>query len=183
MILLGVGQRAEHGKSSFCKTIIEHCDRTGFKCGEYSISDSIIKYAVETGLLPEGIIRGECSDEQVAVLVKLGNEKRRGNEDFWVDQIHTAIDRDQPKVALIPNVRFPSEADFVKSLGGWNVRVTRLNANGSRFISSSRNPNDETETSLEFWNWDFEILNMDGRPYWLRRQAIGLFEYLKDGAE
>jgi len=180
--LIGAGNRAKQGKSLFCQTIIEHCDRIGIKWREYSISDLILAYAIEAGLLPK-MTRAECTDGHVAILVKLGNEKRAENEDFWVDQIHTAIVRDKPNVALIPNVRFPSEAEFIKGFGGVNVRVSRLNANGTKYVSPSRDPNDQTETSLDFWKWDFEIRNVAGRPYWLRRQAIALFEYLKDGGE
>lgn len=182
MIVLGAGHRAQQGKSSFCSAIAEQCDRIGIKWKEYSISDSILEYAIASGRLPE-IGRSECTDEQVKVLVEIGNEKRAEAETFWVDQIRKAIEEDRPEFALIPNVRFASEAKFVKEVGGYNVRVRRLNPNGTRFVSSSRNPNDVTETALEFWNWDFEIVNMSGRSYWLRRQAIALFDYLRDGLE
>ena len=182
MILIGVGHRAQQGKSEFCDTIIEHCGRTGLRYCEYSISDLILRYCIDNNLLPE-MRREDCSSEQIQLLVKIGNEKRAENEFFWLDQIRAAIVRDKPKVALIPNVRFPNEAEFVKSLNGVNVRVKRYNANGTDFISSCRDPNDQTECSLDFWRWDFEIRNMAGKQHWLRRQAIALLEYLQDGGK
>lgn len=182
MIVLGVGHRAEQGKSSFCSVIAEQCSRIGIKWKEYSFSSSILEYAILSGRLPR-IDRRECTDDQIKILVEIGNEKRAEKENFWVDKIREVIKRDRPGFALIPNVRFASEAEFVKEVGGHNVRVSRLNPGGTKFISPSRDPNDVTETALEFWNWDFEIVNISERPYWLRRQAIALFEYLRDGGE
>lgn len=183
MIVLGTGHRAQAGKSLFCNTIVEQCSRIGISCGLYSISSAIIDYLVAKDVLPIGTQRNEKDLAQNKLLVDTGNEKRRENSHFWIDTIHTMIVRDSPKVALIPNVRFPSEAELVKELGGYNVLVERLNENGSRFISDSRDPNDLCEVSMEFWPWDFRIVNMYKRPFWLRSQAISLFNYLREGAE
>lgn len=102
---------------------------------------------------------------------------------WWSNAICKQIKIEKPNVALVPNVRFLDEAEMCKYLGGFCVEVVRYNENGSRFISSDRDPNTPAETSLENWNWDFRIVNMPGRTFWLRRQAIALFEYLKDGGE
>jgi len=120
MILIGAGSRARQGKSLFCKTIIEHCDRTGIKWREYSISDAILRYCIDREILPD-VRREVCTPEQVQVLVEIGNAKRRDNENFWIDEIHTEIVNDKPAVALIPNVRFPSETEFVKEMDGFNA--------------------------------------------------------------
>jgi hypothetical protein len=183
LIVLGTGHRAQAGKSLFCNTIIEQCSRIGISCGLYSISSAIIDYLIAKNVLPAGTQRNEKDLAQNKLLVDTGNEKRRENSHFWIDAIHTMIVRDNYKVALVPNVRFPSEAELVKELGGYSVLVERVNADGSRFISESRNPNDCTETAMEFWNWDFKIINMHNRPFWLRSQAIALFDYLRNGAE
>lgn len=182
MILIGIGNRAKQGKSLFCETIIDHCSRSGIKAREYSISDLVMADCIARGLLPD-VPRTRLDSEQVKVLVKVGNERRAEEENFWIDKIRDMISGEMPDVALLPNVRFPSEALFVKSLGGFNVRVRLYNANGTRFISPDRNPNDPTETSLDFWKWDFEIRNMAKKPYWLRRQATALLDYLWDGGE
>lgn len=182
MILIGTGHKAGHGKSLFCLAIAEHCGHIGTKCKEYSISDLILREAIKNSLIPAGTVRSECTPEQVKILVDIGNERRAEDENYWVDQIAYAIIRDRPDVALIPNVRFPNEAKFVKAIYGFNVLVRRINQDGSDFISASRDPEDITETALDAWPWDFEILNMDRKPFWLRKQAKALFDYLRDGA-
>lgn len=182
MILIGVGNRAQSGKSLFCATIKEQCGRIGIKCGEYSFSAAILDYCIRDGLLPN-LSRQELSDAQIEVLVRVGYEKRRGNEDFWVDQLHTKISSERPDIALIPNLRYENECRFVRDLQGHCVRVRRLNADGTTFISPCRDANHPSERALEFWPWDFEIRNMAGKPFWLRRQAVALFEYLRDGGE
>ena len=182
MILLGVGHRAESGKSTFCATIIEQCSRIGISCGEYSIGDAVLEYCIREGLLPK-LRRDELHNGQIETLARVGYEKRKENADFWLDQVHTRISAEHPKVVLVPNVRYANEARWAKDLGGHTVLVERFNGDGTRFISETRNPNHPSETGLAFWPWDFRIANIPNRPYWLRRQATALLEYLRDGAE
>jgi hypothetical protein len=181
-ILLGIGARAQQGKSSFASAILERCDHVGIHAREYSISDEIIVYCVAAGLLPPGTRRHECDPN---LLVRIASEKRAEDENFWVNQIRAAIESDRKRieVAIIPNVRAESEMRLVKSLSGWTVRVTRLNPNGTRFISRDRDANNILECGLDLAVWDFEIVNISGRPFWLRKQAAALLEYLRDGAE
>lgn len=180
MIVIGVGSKAQQGKSLFCATIAEQCSRNGAKCVEYSISGEILNHCIREGILPTDA-RRETVDPNV--LVEAGTWGRAQSKTYWTDKLRARIDAERPAVALIPNVRFPTEQEMVKQFGGFNVRVTRLNPNGSRFISTDRSPNDDCETSLDLAVWDFEIVNHTGRGYWLRRQAIALFEYLREGAE
>lgn len=180
MIVLGVGNRARQGKSLFCATIIERCSFIGISCREYSISEAIIQCCIAEGILPKNAKREACDPN---ILVRVGNAKRAERKDYWVNEISKAIDIDKPQVALIPNVRFPQEVELVKSLGGYTVRVRRLNPNGTFYISPDRNPNDPCECTLDLAAWDFEIVNMPGREFWLRRQAAALFDYLREGAE
>ena len=178
MIAIGIGHRARQGKSSFASAIIENCSRSGLSCVEYSVSDAILDCAIEEGLVPPGTRRDQCDPN---ILVALSWEKRKDKPNFWVDTIAARIEHDWAKVAIIPNVKMPSEFGLVKDLGGVNVKITRKNPDGTRFISGDRDPNDPLETSLEFFRWDVEITNIYNRPFWLRRQAVALLEYLTDG--
>ena len=180
MIIIGAGSRAKQGKSLFCATIIEQCSRQGIRCVEYSISSAILAYCIREGILPPDATRETCDPN---VLVRVGNEKRSENKHFWIGPLGEQIETERPAVALLPNVRFPTEHGLVTDLGGWNARITRYNENGTRYISPDRDPNDLCEVSLDHARFDFEIHNMYAKPYWLRRQAIALFDYLREGAE
>jgi hypothetical protein len=46
-------------------------------------------------------------------------------EDFWVKALAARIDRSPCDLALIPDVRFPNEAAWLKSIGGVLIRVNR----------------------------------------------------------
>ena len=182
MLLLGAGHKARQGKTEFCNTIIEYCDRVGISWQLFSISDLIISYAIANGILPQ-ITREECTAEQVNILVQLGVELRKGDDDILLRQLEAAIDKSKAKVGLIPNIRQENEAHFVKSRKGWLVELQRFNANGTRFVDPTRDPNHILETTLDSWNWDFTVGAKSGQRCWLRRQAIGLFDYLRDGGE
>lgn len=49
-------------------------------------------------------------------------------EDFWVRALANRLEREGGKYALIPDVRFPNEAQWVLDSGGKMIRVVRPNA-------------------------------------------------------
>jgi hypothetical protein len=180
MLVIGIGHRAQQGKSLFSEKIVKQCERVGISCGEYSFSDAIIDYCIETGALPANTHRSDCDPN---LLVKVSKEKREADLNFWVNRVRPRIEAEKKKVVIVPNIRFPQELRMVKEMGGVTVRVRRKNANGTWFISPCRDANDPCENSLDFAPWNFEIVNMASRPFWLRKQAVGLLSYLLDGAE
>ena len=81
-------------------------------------------------------------------------------------------------VCIIPNLRYLDEIAYLRAHHGVLVSITRLNPDGSPYISLNADPNDPSETELLHHPADFYLVNTD---HWvLRRQAVTLFEYLRD---
>src|SRR6266851_5215376 len=134
-LIIGVSGRARHGKTDFCEAIRDHVIyEQGGKARLYDIGDMIRRYCIANGRLPQ-IERNDMTSAQLKILVDVGKELRDINHDFWIGQLMRTIRDEELDVALIPNLRYLNEADAVRQTGGYVVRMTRLNKDGSTFIS------------------------------------------------
>lgn len=134
--------------------------------------------AIETGRLPQ-VEREDMTREQLQILVDLGKEMRQKDENYWVNNVLGLVAVDQPNVALCPNLRLPLEAQAFRDVGGYVVRCERLNANDSLYISPDRDPNDITETALQFWPADYYLTTKPDQIQLLEAQARTLYRYLQ----
>lgn len=176
-LILGFSGRARHGKTICCDSIYKHARSRSYMANIYDIGGMIRRVCVEEGRLPD-ILREDMTREHLEVLIAVGKEKRSISQNYWVERVLAQIEKDQPHIALCPNLRLPLEADAWHAVGGVVVRCVRLNANGSLFISEDRPPNDITETALEFWPADFYLTTKPDQIEFLERQAVALYEYL-----
>ena len=109
-----------------------------------------------------------------------GTEYRRTQDpDYWVKKLVVRIKNESPDVALITDTRFVNEAQAIKDLGGYNLNVSRLNADGTPFVAPDRPADHPSETSLDNWNWDLKIVNSDGHAALTGELAITYVEYLR----
>lgn len=176
-LILGFSGRARHGKTICCDAILWHARSRGYLTHIYDIGGLIREFAIADGRLPD-IPRNAMTREHLDVLIAVGKEKRAISKNFWVERVLAAIEKDKPTIGLCPNLRLGFEADAWRAAGGVIVRCKRLNANGSLFISEDRPPNDITETALEFWPADFNLVTGPDQIEFLERQAVALYEYL-----
>ena len=112
------------------------------------------------------ILNTERSPAIRALLQEYGTEVRRAdNGDYWLDawarRVRRVIREDalHPSSAevriVIPDTRFPNEAQRALDLGGILVRVERPGA------PPCPTPNHPSETALDAWpNWDLRLLNV-----------------------
>ncbi len=185
-LIIGASGRARHGKTDFCKAIAGRVNGYTWD-GQpypgparlYDIGDLIRRYCITQGILPQ-VERADMNREQLEILINVGKEKRAVDVNFWIGQMIGQIALDNPSVALLPNIRYENEARAVKQVGGYVVRLTRLNENGSVYISEDRPANDISETALEFWPADFYLTVKNGHAGLLTDQAITLYGYLEE---
>lgn len=182
-LVLGFSGKARHGKTEACTAIKDYCDMIGTDCKVYEFSAVILEWCIAQGVLPAGSVRATLSPDQLAKLVWAGNHGRATfGQDFWVGQILDAMRRDNPAIALTPNIRFAHEVDMlhaVEEAKGYVARCTRLNENGSMYISADRDPNDVTETSLDYFPVDFYLTAKNGHAKLMARQAVVLYQFLQ----
>jgi len=149
----------------------------GTTAGIYDIGQVVIDYCVEVGLLPRKPREGLTADE-LAIVVREGHAGRKADPQIWLSRIEQAIQRDNFEVALIPNARIENEVAFVRSRGGYIVKATRLNLNGSPYISPDRDPNHILETCLALAPADFYITCNTGDDELVGLQAVTLYDYI-----
>lgn len=178
-IFIGWSGRARHGKTECTLAVKEFVESFGKTVGVYDVGAMILQLCIKEGLLPQ-IKREDMNKEQVQVLVNVGNKMRQLDNQYWTKRVVAAAKEEQRDVAMCPNVRFQQEATAIKNMGGAIVRCTRLNEDGSLYISPDRDPNDTTETAMSFWPADFYLthVNSPSGSQFIKAQAITLYKYL-----
>jgi len=160
-ILIGIGHKKRRGKDASANRLV---DKHGFV--RVSWADSLKTACRNIFFFSEEQLYGnkkEVVDPRWGrtprwILQQFGTEACRDNidKDIWVKSAWLRVQeiwKDDPtRGIVIPDVRFPNEADFVKEKGGFLWRV-------DRDIPDDENSDHPSETSLDTYErWD-QILN------------------------
>jgi hypothetical protein len=173
-IVIGFSGRAKNGKDEACHSVATHVRLQGGRAKVYDIGEIIRRWCVANGRLPADVKRADMTPAQLKVLVDAGLERT----DQWSETVAEEIRNDGVDVALICNCRYPVNLKMVSELGGHTVRMTRLNADGSVYVSDDRPPNHPGETTLQFHPHDFYITVRDGQQALVGELAITTYEYI-----
>lgn len=173
MLLIGFGHKARQGKDTAAGAVF---DALPFECvvRRYKYADALwceIKKVIrECGTLKELVTYGFLDDNREYVIhvpdwVKSEagkprtflqwwgtNYRRAQDPDYWVKRMAEVLDKAPPEVGLITDVRFPNEADFIKSRGGYLVKCVRTTKPDVAV------PAHDSENMLDgYTGWDFTI--------------------------
>lgn len=113
--------------------------------------------------------------KQRTLLQWWGTEYRREQDpNYWVAKLEATLLVEQPRIALISDLRFPNEVSWIKSdpSGGFVCRVDRVGYKSSTSQHSS-------ETILDFMgeeDWHYVIQVPDGDLDELKRDAVVVFD-------
>lgn len=109
-----------------------------------------------------------------------GTEYRRKyfGEDYWVKKLAESIPANLD-IAMVTDVRFLNEAQYITARAGYTVKIERLNADGTPYVAPDRPFDHPSETALDGYNFDFRLTNTHGHQALLGEQAITLVEYLR----
>lgn len=178
-MIVGIGNKCRQGKDSAALAIYEYY--TAMR----SVSD---KHGVISKTPKVGIFRfaealyEECRRDHgmvgkdAALLQKVGQERRTQNPNYWVDQVAKQLSNFYG-IALITDCRYKNEAAWIKSVGGVLLNVTRLNHDGTQFISNDRDPKHISEIDLDGYNWDARISTKTGETALAAELAITTVNY------
>lgn len=156
-LIIGIGHKARQGKDTAAKAIIR---ASGGEAVRYSFAEALRAVArVEHGM----------TRKDAPLLQYLGTDHyRQRDPDIWVRTLYWQLDEERPAVAIITDVRYPNEMEFVRALGGECWKVERYFPNGTRYVDDSRDPNHISETALDAATWDRVLINPEGEPEVLR---------------
>lgn len=168
MAVIGLGHRARHGKDSFARAIMKQYPQAQ----RFAFADDL--YAVAR-------VHYGMTVKDAPLLQKIGLEYRENPQfgvDVWVRAVYSKMLFEHPALAIVTDVRFRNEFDFIKALGGTTVRVTRFDEHGHVFVDPSRPATHISETALTHAPWDITVENRD--LVGLETQALLIAEHVID---
>jgi hypothetical protein len=198
-IVIGFGHKMRHGKDSAVAAIVANrADK--YDVRRYAFADALKREANEaaekaggmeqlitemrsTHNLPEWVVYSPTPDmsdplcplgKQRTLLQWWGTEYRRASDSYyWVKKLYRTIQQEKPQIALVSDMRFKNEFNWVVSLDGRTVKVTRHGFdNGAG--------NHPSEIDLDGVKFDYEILVNDGELDQLKKDALTVFDLICD---
>lgn len=162
--VIGFGHKARHGKDTAGAAILAHvpgAERFSFAADLYAVARVV--YNMTTKDAP--------------LLQQIGHDYRMiKGEDIWARSVYAKMLDTRPKIAVITDVRYQNEFDFVKKLGGTTVDVMRFNRDGSEFVDPSRPADHISEVGLDKAPWDWVIAALDGDVEAIRQGAVNIVD-------
>ncbi len=198
-IIIAFGYKARRGKDTACGAIMEARSHGFLPVKSYAFADALRDEVNEA--IHERFRRG-CADAQAAMQLLCwwagvpydpnavvepgypygkqralyqwwGTEYRRSQDpDYWVKALKARIERDAPRVAVMSDLRFHNEFEFIQINGGYCVRVDRPGfeiADGKHHISET------LLDSLPDDAWDHILVN-DQDKETLKARAVEFFD-------
>ncbi len=139
-MIVGLGHYSRTGKDTFANYLIEECEKLGIKAIKRSFAWKLKQithdlyawaglrepefYETDEGAALRNV-KTAIGLTPIETWVKFGTDAVRQNvyQNTWLDYLlKTKVDAD---VLIIPDVRFPNEAEAVKEGGGWLLKVVR----------------------------------------------------------
>lgn len=186
-MLVGFGHKARMGKGTVVSTIYEmYKDQynilvTGFGDALKEELNQVDQFEMALKLGIDYDFKADLTDplcsskhgKQSKLLQAWGQMKRQQDPFYWVKKVQAKIVEAKPTICLIHDMRYRNEYYFVKSVGGYTVRVRRQG-----FIDLSRDPKHISETDLDSAEFHIDINVLDGELDQLKKDAITSFEIL-----
>jgi len=174
--IIAIAGNARCGKDTLGKNISNLLNEYGVNSSTYSFADELKretdKFLIET----LGISAYTDNDEEKLIirpfLVFWGTEIRRKiNPSIWVDKVFERIKPNE--VAIITDLRFENEFDFIKSNDGLSIYLSRIDSNGNQIGPA----NDYEKTNNEFLSQ-----NADSNFTWVSSDDLSLLKSLSNEA-
>ncbi len=143
-LYIGIGNKCRQGKDTFASAL------------HAQMPDScVIGFADALKKMCRDFYGMKGKDPEL--LQRIGLQMRHlAYDDIWIRKLEVVVAMAPKAVVIIPDVRFPNEADFIHRKGGFLVHAQRVNPDGTPFIASDRDPAHISETALDgFTDWDY----------------------------
>lgn len=106
-----------------------------------------------------------------------GTELRRNVDPFyWVKKLRERIERDNPRFAIITDVRFRNEISYIHSMEGYTVKVDRRGYEEKLSATQSKHVSEVELDSADDTVWDYSLSGAEGDVEDLKRQGIAMFD-------
>ena len=179
MIIIGIIGKAGSGKSTLSKYLVDNYDFT-----RVSFADPLKQICINAGMVTPEECYGENKTEHSRwVLQKVGTEIFRNQIDpnYWVEELHRTLHElldDGLSRFVIDDLRFPNEANFVKSYPtGTTIRLIREDfldsTAGTTHASESLQDTITPDYTITAESGDIQTLQDEMRIILIQRYNIG----------
>ena len=180
-LIIGFGSKARQGKDIAVQAIVDYYTIKRRVQMDHGLQPGS-PYAQRVGFADAlyDICRKEhgMTTKDAPLLQRIGMERRAIDELYWVKKAFAKF-WTNADIRLISDVRYKNEADYIKQKGGYLVKVSRLNQDGTPYIADDRPADHPSEIDLDDYNFDFHLMNSHGHQGLLAEQAVTLAEYLR----
>jgi hypothetical protein len=116
------------------------------------------------------------------VLQEVGTDlfRARVDPDIWIKCLKYQIQEEQPEVALITDMRFPNELEWITKSGGITVLVNRVLDDGTQYIAADRPSDHVSENSLDERKFSHSVIVRSGDFVGLREAAFFVYQTIQD---
>jgi len=172
--IIAIAGNARSGKDTLGKNICELLNEYGINASTYSFADQL-RSEVDSFLTETLGISAYTTDDREKIIIRpflvfWGTEIRRKiNPSVWIDKVNERIKDNE--VAVITDLRFENEFDFVKNNEGSVVYLTRIDANGCEIQPANH---------YEKENNEFLSKNADCNFAWLSSSDESLLKSLSN---
>ncbi len=156
--VIGFVGAARHGKDELAKMIM----RSNIGAERFAFSDLL---AAHLRLI------GAMTTRDTAKLQRAGIEVDR---DCLCRAMYGWIEDKAPAFALVTGIRYASDADLIRAMGGRIISVKRIEADGRPFVDPDRDPNHPIETFIPAIRHDVEVIACSGDLCTLEMMAARL---------
>jgi hypothetical protein len=170
VFIVGLGHKARHGKDTAAAAI---CAAFGAEAYRIGFADAVRAVCR---------VNHEMTEKDAALLQQVGVGRRQTDPDVWVRAVAWAVhdwsvDRNyRPGVVVVPDVRFPNEAQWIRENHGLLVCITRYAPDGVPFVSGDRPTTHISETALTASDFHLRIDNLHGRPEVMQQRLVQLVQ-------
>ena len=143
-VLVGIGYKARQGKDTAAQGMLE---ARPDKVRVYGFADAVKAVCRHSQNMTE---------KDPALLQEYAALERAEDPHSWIDQLMWRIDEDRPTIAVIKDLRYQNEAEWIRENGGILCKVTRISKEtGEQVLATDRPLDHPSETELDSWSdWD-----------------------------
>ena len=145
-LIIGVSGKATSGKDYVSNLLISELKDSVRKL---SLADSLKEELAKELDIPVDDLHNHNKYQYRERLISFGKEGRAKNIDIWIEKLIQKFNKNPTEILIIPDIRFPNEAEFIKAHKGIIIRVHRP----VELID------DVSETSLDDYKFDCIIDN------------------------
>lgn len=133
-MIIGISGVARCGKNSFSSFAREYLESKNFRCDEYAFANFLKSELSEFVRHHYGLdVYSDVTEEKAIfrdLLVAHGSiQRKRTNGSYWLEKVIDEVEVSISDHQFITDVRFPNEAERIKSLGGKVIHITRWTSN------------------------------------------------------